>query len=112
MKEKVLVAIKNIFCVLTVLWSLLMLFEYTIILIGVLQISGILYEVFDFCVLFLYIGIFAVPLLFLVSAILIAVVREKYQKKGIGIILNFATIILPIIVGTIMILTDFNSRLQ
>ena len=35
MKEKVLVAIKNIFCVLTVLWSLLMLFEYTIILIGV-----------------------------------------------------------------------------
>ena len=51
-------------------------------------------------------------LLFLVSAILIAVVREKYQKKGIGIILNFATIILPIIVGTIMILTDFNSLLQ
>ena len=54
MKDKVLVAIKNIFCVLTVFWSLLMLFEYTIILIGVPQISGILYEVFDFCVLFLY----------------------------------------------------------
>ena len=81
MKEKVLVAIKNIFCVLTVLWSFLMLFEYTIILIGIPQVSGILYEVFDFCVLFLYIGIFAVPLLFLVSAILIAVVREKYQKR-------------------------------
>ena len=112
MKEKVLDAIKNIFCVLTVLWSLLMLFEYTLILIGVPPISGILYEVFDFCVLFLYIGIFAVPLLFLVSAILIAVVREKYQKKCIGIILNFATIILPIIVGSIMILTDCNSRLQ
>ena len=112
MKDKVLVAIKNIFCVLTVLWSFLMLFEYTVILIGVPQISRILYEVFDFCVLFLYIGIFAVPLLFLVSAILMAVVRGKYQKKSIEKILNVVTIFLPIIVGTIMILTDFNSRLQ
>ena len=112
MKDKVLVVIKNIFCVLTVLWSLLMLFEYTIILIGAPQISGILYEFFDFCVLFLYIGIFAVPLLFFVSAILMAVVREKYQKTSIEKILNVVTIFLPIIVGTIMILTDFNSRLQ
>ena len=112
MKDKVLVAIKNIFCVLTVLWSFLMLFEYTVILIGVPQISGILYEVFDFCVLFLYIGIFAVPLLFFVSAILMAVVRGKYQKKSIEKILNVVTIFFPIIVGTIMILTDFNSRLQ
>ena len=112
MKEKVLVAIKNIFCVLTVLWSFLMLFEYTIILIGIPQVSGILYEVFDFCVLFLYIGIFAVPLLFFVSAILMVVVRGKYQKKSIEKILNVVTVFLPIIVGTIMILTDFNSRLQ
>jgi len=112
MKEKVLFAIKNIFCVLTVLWSLLMLFEYTIILIGIPRISGILYEVFDFCVLFLYIGIFAVPFLFFVSAILMAVVSGKYQKKSIEKILNVVTVFLPIIVGTIMILTDFNSRLQ
>ena len=89
-----------------------MLFEYTIILIGAPQISGILYEVFDFCVLFLYIGIFAAPLLFFVSAILMAIVKKNYQKTSIEKILNVVTIFLPIIVGTIMILTDFNSRLQ
>ncbi|MDD6728693.1 MAG: hypothetical protein PUE08_05685 [Eubacteriales bacterium] len=78
MKGKVLVVIKNIFCIITILWSFLMLFEYTFVLIGV---PGIIYEVFDFCILFLYLGIFAVPTLFIVSAILMAVTGKNMKKR-------------------------------
>ncbi len=73
---------------------------------------GFLYEIFDFLVIFLYLGIFAVPLLFFISLILMAIIREKHEITKSESVLNKLTVAMPLILGAIMLLTDFNSRLQ
>lgn len=107
--RKALYIIKNIFCILTIIFSGIMLIEYSAVLLPY-QLHGFLFEIFDFLAIFLYLGIFAVPLLLLVSVILMAIVRNKSDDKGK--ILNIITVVLPIIVALLMFLTDFNARLQ
>lgn len=111
MKKNAIMFIKNLFCIITIIWSVIMLLEYSIVLLS-LKLEGFLYEMFDFFIIFLYIGIFAVPFLLLLSSILMAVIKEKYKIISAGKVLNIITVVLPVILAALMILTDFNSRLQ
>lgn len=111
MKIKSIIVIKNIFCIITIIWSVIMLVEYSLVLVPI-NLDGFLYEMFDFCVIFLYLGIFAVPLLLLLSTIFMAVVREKYKSIEDKKVLNIITVVIPVVLAALMLLTDFNSRLQ
>ena len=111
MKKNSGIVVKNIFCTITVIWSAIMLIEYVMILLPV-SLSGLLFEIFDFLVVFLFSGVFAVPILLLLSIILMAVVSKKYEKTDDTNVLNIITVVLPVITFLVMLLTNFNSRLQ
>lgn len=110
MKNKLVFA-KNIFCIITVVWSSIMSAEYISVLLP-FNLKGVLLEIFDFFLIFLYLGIWCVPVLFLVSLILLAWVREKYKDYGKYKVLDAATIVVPVFIAVLMLLTGFNSRLQ
>lgn len=111
MKKNPIIVIKNVFCSITVVWSAIMLIEYIMVLMRV-NISGLMFEIFDFLVVFLYSGIFAVPILLLLSIILLSVVSKKYENSDNAKELNILTAVLPVITFMVMLLTNFNSRLQ
>ena len=79
MKKNPIIVIKNIFCIITVIWSAIMLAEYSAALLPD-SLSSILFEILDSFLIFLYLGIWVVPILLLVSIILMAVVGKKVQK--------------------------------
>ena len=110
MKNKPIIIIKNIFCVITIIWSAIMLTEYLVVLLP-FQLKGILFEIADFLVIFLYLGIIAVPILFIISEIFI-VLGDKYDHADKFKKLNVATVVLPIVTFTLMLITNFNARLQ
>ena len=110
MQKNSVIIIKNVFCVITIIWTLIMMFEYLLILTP-FNLQGLIYEVFDFFIIFLYFGIFAVPALLIISIILMSVIKEKLLVDS-GKILNIITITMPCILGILMILTKFNDRLQ
>lgn len=109
--KNILVNVKNIFCIVTVILSSIMLIEYLITLLP-LQSTGFLFAIFDFFMFFLYFGVFCVPVLFIVSTILMVLVRVKHKDYNSFKILNIVTIFIPIILAALMLLTDFNARLQ
>ena len=108
MKKNPIIVIKNIFCIITVIWSAIMLAEYSAALLPD-SLSSILFEILDSFLIFLYLGIWVVPILLLVSIILMAVVGKKYKNTKS---LNIATIALPVMIFLLMILSNFNSLLQ
>lgn len=111
MKKNPLVATKNIFCVLTVSWSVLMLIEYLVCILPI-QLNDFLFEILDFFVIFLFLGIWGVPVLFLISTILMIIVRVKYKNSDERKTLNILTIFIPLILASLMLLTNFNEQLQ
>ena len=111
MKKNPIIVIKNIFCIITVIWSAIMLAEYSAALLPD-SLSSILFEILDSFLIFLYLGIWVVPILLLVSIILMAVVSKKHKNIDKAKKLNALTVILPVITFMVMFLTNFNSRLQ
>lgn len=111
MKKNPIIVIKNIFCIITVIWSAIMLAEYSAALLPD-SLSSILFEILDSFLIFLYLGIWVVPILLLVSLILMAVVGKKYKNTDNTKSLNIATIALPVMIFLLMILSNFNSLLQ
>ncbi len=110
MKNKLVIS-KNIFCILTVTWSSIMLVEYIFVLLP-FQINCVLFGIFDSLIILLYLGIWCVPVLCTVSIVLMAWVREKHKDYTMFKVLNIVTIVMPIILAVLMLLTDFNARLQ
>ena len=111
MKKNPIIVIKNIFCIISVIWSAIMLAEYSAALLPD-SLSSILFEILDSFLIFLYLGIWVVPILLLVSIILMAVVGKKYKNTDNTKSLNIATIALPVMIFLLMILSNFNSLLQ
>ena len=111
MKKNIIVITKNIFSIITVIWSVIMLIEYLLILLP-FSLNGVIYEIFNFFEIFLFSGIWCVPVLFVVSVILVACVREKYKAFDRFRLLNTVTIAIPVVLAALMLLTDFNARLQ
>lgn len=110
MKHKPIIIIKNILCSVTIIWSAIMLAEYVMVLLPV-DINGFLFELFDFFVIFLYAGIVGVPVLFVLSAIFMAIAKRFYDADN-GTKLNTVAVVLPIITFALMLVTNFNARLQ
>ena len=111
MKKNPIIVIKNIFCSITVIWSAIMLAEYSAALLPD-RLSSILFEILDSSLIFLFLGIWAVPILLLVSIILMAVVGKKYKNTDNTKSFNIVTIALPVMTFLLMILSNFNSLLQ
>ncbi len=111
MKKNPLITTKNIFCISTIIWSVLMLLEYLMVLIPI-PLGPFLFEIFDFFLIFLYLGIWGVSVLFIISTILMTIVRVKYKNSDERKKLNILTIFIPLILAGLMILTNFNERLQ
>ncbi len=109
--KKPIIVIKNFFCIITVVWSAIMLTEYLLVLIPI-EWNSFLFEIFDFFIIFLYAGILGVPILFILSVIFLVIVRTKHKYADNLENLNTATIILPIITFALMLVTNFNARLQ
>ena len=110
MKKNPLITIKNIFCVLTVSWSVLMLIEYLVCIVPI-QLNDFLFEIFDFLLIFLYLGIWGLPIVFVISIILMAIVKVKYKNSDEKR-LNILTIVIPLFLAGLMFLTNFNEQLQ
>lgn len=110
MKKNPLIISKNIFCTITVAWSVLMLIEYLVCILPI-KVNDFLFEIFDFLVIFLFSGIWGVPILFIISTILMIIVRVKYKNSDEKR-LNILTLVIPLVLAGLMILTDFNARLQ
>lgn len=107
---KNIIKLKNVFCILTVIWSIIMLVEYIAVLLPY-TLKGFIFDIFDFLVIFLYLGIWCVPVLFVISITLILRVK-KHKVNNNYKFLNTITVMLPIILAILMLMTDFNSRLQ
>lgn len=110
MKKNPLISTKNIFCVLTVSWSVLMLIEYLVCIVPI-QLNDFLFEIFDFLLIFLYLGIWGLPIVFVISIILMAIVKVKYKNSDEKR-LNILTIVIPLFLAGLMFLTNFNEQLQ
>lgn len=102
---------KNIFCIITVVWSALMLTQYSLILLPI-QSNNILLEILlNYLIPALFLGIWIVPVLYLLSLIFITVSKAKCEHIEDRNILNIATVILPIVLYILMLSTDFLVRL-
>ena len=110
MKNKLVIA-KNIFCIVTTAWSSVMLTEYILVLMP-FQLKGFLFEIFDALIMLLFLGIWCLPVLFIVSTILIVYARAKNIDNIRFKPLNIATIVIPVCLAALMLLTGFDSRLQ
>lgn len=109
MKNKLLVVLKNIFMYTTLIWSSVMLIVYINIifelpvfaLIGFIPFVGeFICEVLAFLLLF---GIWGVPILYIITIPYILLVKEEKTNKRIKI----ATIIIPLVVAGLMLITNF-----
>ncbi len=109
MKNKLLVVLKNIFMYATLIWSSVMLIVYISIifelpvfaLIGFIPFVGeFICEVLAFLLLF---GIWGVPILYIITIPYILLVKEEKINKRIKI----ATIIIPLVVAGLMLITNF-----
>lgn len=109
MKNKLLVVLKNIFMYTTLIWSSVMLIVYISIifelpvfaLIGFIPFVGeFICEVLAFLLLF---GIWGVPILYIITIPYILLVKEEKTNKRIKI----ATIIIPLVVAGLMLITNF-----
>lgn len=104
-----LVTVKNVFCGVTLAWSAIMLVEYLLALVGV---PSFLAPVFNFLLLFLYLGIWGVPVLFLLSTVLVFCVKCKHKPDAPYRWLNFFAVGLPILTAVLMLCTNCNEILQ
>ena len=109
MKNKLLVVLKNIFMYATLIWSSVMLIVYISIifelpvfaLIGFIPFVGeFICDVLAFLLLF---GIWGVPILYVITIPYILLVKEEKTNKRIKI----ATIIIPLVVAGLMLITNF-----
>lgn len=116
MKHDILMKVKNAFKYLTLSWALLMLILYLIVLFEIpvfrwLSILPFMESVLDSWVLVLYLGIWAVPVLYIVTVILMMWVKEKIPEAKRQTT-DVLTVILPIILCALMLLTNFNELLS
>ncbi len=117
MKTDWLVKIKNIFMYITLIWSSVMLALYSSILFELplfSLISGLPFGEFISVIfeLLLYLGIWAVPVLYIITIVLMMQVSVRYNEENKNRVISVITIVLPLVLLALMLLSGFNELLQ
>ena len=112
MKTGLIVKLKNIFMYITLIWSLVMLAVYLVVLFELPLFAWISYlplgeDLCQFLTLMMLLGIWIVPVLYVISISLMAFVRRKIKEDSQNKRISVCVIILPICLATLMLLTNF-----
>lgn len=117
MKNNLIVLIKNIFMYITLIWSSVMAIVYLIILFELPFFALISYlplgeSLANSLAFLLLIGIWVVPVLYVITVILIIIVYQYYSECNPKKRVSLATIILPLALTVLMFATNFLERLS
>lgn len=112
MKNNVKHRIKDIIMNITLYWCLIMAFIYFIILFSIPLFGMISYlplgeHICTFLELLFLAGIWAVPVLWLISIILMIFVRKKERLEKKERLTAVLTAVLPVVLAVFMLLTNF-----
>ena len=116
MKTGLIVKLKNIFMYITLIWSSVMLAVYLVVLFELPLFAWISYlplgEKFcELLSLLMLLGIWIVPVLYVVTISLMIFVRKKLKEDNQNKRLSVSVIILPICLAVLMLLTNFMELL-
>ena len=116
MKTGLIVKLKNIFMYITLIWSSVMLAVYLVVLFEIPLFAWISYlplgeEFCELLSLLMILGIWIVPVLYVVTISLIIFVRKKLKEDNRNKRLSASVIILPICLAVLMLLTNFMELL-
>ena len=112
-----MIKLKNIFMYITLIWSAVMLALYLIVLfeIPLFMLIGYLplgEEIGQFLSGLLFLGIWAVPALYILTLTFMIVSRVKFKEKNQNKRIAVPTVILPLVLAAVMLLTNFNEILS
>lgn len=112
-----MIKLKNIFMYITLIWSAVMLALYLIVLfeIPLFMLIGYLplgEEIGQFLSGLLFLGIWAVPALYILTLTFMIVARIKFKEKNQKKRIAVPTVILPLVLAAVMLLTNFNEILS
>lgn len=112
-----MIKLKNIFMYITLIWSAVMLALYLIVLfeIPLFMLIGYLplgEEIGQFLSGLLFLGIWAVPALYILTLTFMIVARVKFKEKNQNKRIAVPTVILPLVLAAVMLLTNFNEILS
>lgn len=110
--KNIIINIKNIFMYTTLIWASVMSAVYLIVLfeiplfalISYLPLGELICEILVFLLMF---GIWVVPVLYIITVTLMILVRVKFKKSEQNKRIAVTTIILPLILTILMLLTNF-----
>ncbi len=111
-----MVKLKNIFIYIILIWSSVMSAVYLVVLFEIPLFAWISYlplgeYVCEFLTLLLFSGIWAVPVLYVITISLMIFVRTKSKEDSQNKKITVSVIILPICLTVLMLLTDFMELL-
>ena len=111
-REPFMIKLKNIFMYITLIWSAVMLALYLIVLfeIPLFMLIGYLplgEEIGQFLSGLLFLGIWAVPALYILTLTFMIVARIKFKEKNQKKRIAVPTVILPLVLAAVMLLTNF-----
>lgn len=112
MKTGLIVKLKNIFMYITLIWSSVMLAVYLVVLFEIPLFAWISYLPLGeaFCRLLefmMFFGIWIVPALYIITIFFMILVRKKIKEDSQNKRISVSTIILPICLAALMLLTNF-----
>lgn len=116
MKTGLVVKLKNIFMYITLIWSSVMLAVYLVVIFELPLFAWISYlplgeEFCELLSLLMLLGIWVVPVLYVVTISLMIFVRKKLKEDNQNKRLSVSVIILPICLAVLMLLTNFMELL-
>ena len=116
MKTGLIVKLKNIFMYITLIWSSVMLAVYLVVLFELPLFAWISYlplgeDLCQFLALVLLLGIWIVPILYVITIFLMIYVRTKLKEDSQNKRISASVIILPICLAALMLLTNFMELL-
>ena len=108
---KKLMVTKKIFSIITIVWSCLMLTQYLFILLPFWSESIFTDILLGYLIPALYLGIWIVPVFYLISVVFIIISKDKFDNTASEKVLNLINIILPAVLYVLMFSTNFLSTL-
>ena len=116
MKTGLIVKLKNIFMYITLIWSSVMLAVYLVVLFELPLFGWVGYlplgeEFCELLTLLMLLGIWIVPVLYVITISLMIFVRKKLKEDIQNKRISVSVIILPICLTALMLLTNFMELL-
>ena len=116
MKTALIVKLKNIFMHITLIWSSVMLAVYLVVLIELPFFAWISYlplgeEFCQFLSFLMLLGIWIIPVLYVIMITLMIIVHIKRKEENQNKRIVILSVVLPLILAGLMLLTNFMELL-